>query len=50
MVKEHNNEYRTLPRTIAYELFAIPCSSAEAERVFSGYLVIFDLKLIVDAD
>jgi hAT family C-terminal dimerisation region len=44
MVKEHNNEYPTLPR-IAYELFVIPCSSAQPERVFSGYLVILDLKI-----
>jgi hAT family C-terminal dimerisation region len=44
MAREHNKEYPTL-LCIAYELFAIPCSSAEPERVFSGYLVILDLKI-----
>ena len=42
--KEHEKEYPTLA-CIAYDLFAIPCSSAEPERVFSGYLVIFDFKI-----
>jgi hypothetical protein len=33
--KEHEKEYPVLAR-IAYDLFAIPCSSSEPERVFSG--------------
>ena len=44
MVREHNKECPTLP-CIAYESFAIPCSSAEPETVFSAYLVVLDLKI-----
>jgi hypothetical protein len=42
--KEHEKEYPVLAH-IAYNLFAIPCSLAEPERVFSGYYIILKAKI-----
>lgn len=45
--KTHEKEYPTLAH-ITYDLFIISCSSIKSERIFSGYLINPNIKLIID--